>query len=130
MSAKEHPLHLAVAKAIAQRLPSQFKLLRDPVCGGEQHLPLFVGREKSRATRMCCVDLLILASGQVRGIVEIEESGFHPTKPCGKFLQAALAECFLHDTQGESPLPYAENVFFLQVLDGSKSLKLGTRREQ
>ncbi len=129
MNEKKHPLHLAVAKAIAQRLPSHIQHLRDPACGGEQYLPLFVGTEKSRATRMCCVDLLILASGQVRGIVEIEESGFHPTKLCGKFLQAALAECFIHDNQGKSPLPYAKNVFFLQVLDGSKCLKPGTGKD-
>lgn len=124
-----HPLHLAVAEELAQRLPSSCTLLRDPACGGEQHLPLFIGAEKSRATRMCCVDLLILAEDKVRGIIEIEESGFLPTKICGKFLQSALATHFIHDSQPDGPISYAEKIFFIQVLDGSKCLKTGTRKD-
>ena len=124
-----HPLHLAVAEEIKQRLPIEFELLRDPACDGCQQLPLFVGKEKNRATRMCCVDLLILSDGKVQGIIEIEESGFLPTKICGKFLQAALATHFIHDKQSEEPIPYAEKVFFIQVLDGSKCLKYGSRKD-
>ncbi len=126
----KHPLHRAVADELAQRQRSRHcELLRDPACGGKQLLPLFAGREKNRAARMCCVDLLILAGGKVRGIIEIEESGFLPTKICGKFLQAALATHFIHDKQSEGLLPYAEKVFFIQVLDGSTCLKVGTRKD-
>jgi hypothetical protein len=78
---------------------------------------------------MCCVDLLIISAGQVRAIVEIEESGFLPTKICGKFLQAALSDHFIHDTRRELTLPYAPHVLFVQVLDGSKCLKPGTRKD-
>jgi hypothetical protein len=123
-----HPLHLAVADEMQQRLDSRFELVRDPACGGNQQLPLFVGRRKARDTRMCCVDLLVLSSGTVRAIVEIEESGFLPTKICGKFLQAALATHFIHDSRGEAAIPYADEVLFIQVLDGSKCLKTGTRK--
>ncbi len=38
-----HPLHVTVAETIAQQLPAQYELLRDPACGGNQLLPLFVG---------------------------------------------------------------------------------------
>jgi hypothetical protein len=124
----KHLLHRAVAEELVQRLPSQCKLLKDEACGGRQHLPLFVGTEKSRSSRMCCVDLLILTDGKVRGIIEIEESGFLPTKICGKFLQAALATHYIHESQ-LGPIPYAEKVFFLQVLDASKCLKTGTSKD-
>ena len=124
-----HPLHLAVADEIQSHLNGRAELVRDPACGGSQHLPLFVGRRKARDTRMCCVDLLIISASQVRAIVEIEESGFLPTKICGKFLQAALADHFIHDTRREPALPYAPRVLFVQVLDGSKCLKLGTRKD-
>jgi len=124
-----HPLHLAVAEEIQSRLNGLAELLRDPACGGSQQLPLFVGLRKARDTRMCCVDLLIISAGQVRAIVEIEESGFLPTKICGKFLQAALADHFIHDTRREPALPYAPHVLFFQVLDGSKCLKPGTRKD-
>jgi hypothetical protein len=77
---------------------------------------------------MCCVDLLVLQSETVRAIVEIEESGFIPTKICGKFLQAAFATHFIHDTRAETAIKYADKVLFIQVLDGSKCLKPGTRK--
>lgn len=126
----DHPLHLAVAEELQQRLDGRGDLIRDPACGGAQHLPLFVGAVKRRDTRMCNVDLLIVSGGRVRVIVEIEESGFLPTKICGKFLQAALATHFIHDSQPEPALPYDDNgVLFVQVLDGLKCLRPGTRKE-
>lgn len=125
-----HPLHQSVADRIAKAVNDDCELVRDPACGGVQQLPLFVGTRKARDTRMCCVDLLLLMGGRVRGIVEIEESGFLPTKICGKFLQACLADHFIHDTRNEGPVPYAERVLFVQVLDGSACLKDGGRKEQ
>ena len=125
----DHPLHIAVANTIHRRLDSRYELVRDPACGGKRQLPLFVGRNKARDTRMCCVDLLVLESGTVRSIIEIEESGFLPTKICGKFLQAVLATHFIHDSRLEAAIPYAEEVLFIQVLDGSKCLKPGTRKD-
>lgn len=80
---------------------------------------------------MCCVDLLLVMDGFVHVIVEIEESGFLPTKICGKFLQAGLADHFIHDTMNKGPVPYAENVLFVQILDGSKCLKpAGSKKKQ
>ena len=125
----KHPLHRAVADTIADSISSDYELLRDPACGGSQQLPLFVGRRKARDTRLCCVDLLVVRNGAIRAIVEIEESGFLPTKICGKFLQAALADQFIHDTQTEGPLAYGEAVLFLQVLVSSACLKVGTRKD-
>ena len=125
----DHPLHLSVADQIQRRLESRFDLLRDPACGGNHQLPLFIGQHKARETRMCCVDLLVLQSGTVRAIIEIEESGFLPTKICGKFLQAALATHFIHDSVTEATIPYADEVLFVQVLDGLKCLKPGTRKD-
>jgi len=79
---------------------------------------------------MCCVDLLVILSGKVRAIVEIEESGFLPTKICGKFLQSALASNFIHDSRAEAAVPFGDEVLFVQVLDGSKCLKKGTRKDK
>jgi hypothetical protein len=125
----DHPLHLAVAEEVRKRLDRRFEIVRDLACGGSQQLPLFVGQRKARDTRMCCVDLLVLQSGTVQVIVEIEESGFLPTKICGKFLQAAFATHFIHDSRTDATLPYADEVLFIQVLDGSKCLKPGTRKD-
>ncbi len=124
-----HSLHLAVAEAIEQQVKGDGELIRDPACGGNQQLPLFVGPRKGWDTRMCCVDLLVVSSGRVRVIVEIEESGFLPTKICGKLLQSVLATHFIHDSRSEAALPYADDVLFVQVLDGSQCLKPGTRKD-
>ena len=47
-----HPVHLAVAEAIERQLSDSDELVRDPACGGNQQLPLFVGPRKGRDTRM------------------------------------------------------------------------------
>ena len=39
-----HPLHLAYADENQRRLGSRFELVRDPACGGNHQLPLFVGQ--------------------------------------------------------------------------------------
>lgn len=64
-----HPLHLAIAGEVHRRLNDRLELVRDPACGGNQQIPLFVGTRKARDTRMCCVDLLVLSSGLVRMIL-------------------------------------------------------------
>ena len=124
-----HSLHFAVAEELQKRLDGRGELIRDSACGGTQHLPLFVGPTKGRNTQMCNVDLLVVSENQVRVIVEIEESGFLPTKICGKFLQSAIATHFIHDSQSGFALPYSNRVLFIQVLDGSKILKQGTRKD-
>ena len=123
-----HPLHFAVAEEVHRQLNGCGELLRDSACGGGQRLPLFIGEFKGRDTRMCCADLLVVSTGQVRAIVEIEESGFLPTKICGKFLQSALATHFIHKSQPEAAIPLSDCLLFVQVLDGSKCLKPGTRK--
>jgi hypothetical protein len=124
-----HQLHVAVAEELQKRLRGSIELLRDPACGGTQHLSLFVGAVKGRDTKMCDVDLLIVSSGKVRAVVEIEESGFLPTKIFGKFLQSAIATHFIQDSQPERAFPYGNRVLFVQVLDGLKCLKEGTRKD-
>lgn len=123
-----HPLHFAVAQELQKRLAGRGELIRDSACGGAHHLPLFIGPTKGFDTRMCDVDLLIVSENQIRVIVEIEESGFVPTKICGKFLQAAFATHFIHGSRPVLKLPYSNSVLFVQVLDGSKILKQGTRK--
>ena len=123
-----HPFHFAVAEELQKRLAGRGELLKDTACGGSQHLPLFVGPTKGFDTRMCDVDLIIVSENQVRVIVEIEESGFLPTKICGKFLQSAIATHLIHNSRPVPVLPYGEQVLFVQVLDGSKISMQGSRK--
>ena len=116
----DHPLHKAVADELQKHLADPYKLFKDTACGGKKHLPLFIGNKKERSTHMCDVDLLIVSEGHVRVILEIEESGFLPTKICGKFLQSAFADHFICDQRSKPVVPYNNSVLFIHVLDGSK----------
>jgi len=126
----DHPLHRLVADEIGRVLGAEHQLLRDPACGGNELLSLFLGPRRSRETRMCCVDALVVSSGLVRVIVEIEESGFLPTKICGKVLQAALATHYIGEPATASAIPYGDDVLFVQVLDGSKLREKTRKKDQ
>ena len=123
-----HSFHLAVAKQIDRLRAGRGKLFQDPACDGKQHLPLFVGGVNKRESHMCDVDMLMISEGQVRVIIEIEESGFIPMKICGKFLQSVFATHFIQDSRPEHIFPYGKRVLFIQVLDGSKFNKTGTSK--
>lgn len=113
-----HDLHMRIADRLEAALSGVCTVLRDKACGGAQHIPLFVGFDKSRATGYCNVDLLIRQGALVRGIIEIEESDIKPTQICGKFLTSALATFYEHKNDGRLPLGGA-SLFFVQVVDSS-----------
>ncbi len=125
-----HPLHEKIADLIEKALKDfpDLKIIKDPACCSEkqnkQHIPLFRSDKKTRETRYCCVDLLILQGDKVRIIVEIEESNIKPTQVLGKFLTAALSNYYIHEKDGD-PKEMADSVAFIQVLDSSK-LKYGS----
>ena|GEM_PF-6094092 len=80
---------------------------------------------------LCCVDAIILQGEHrrqtIRAIVEIEESGFHPTKVCGKFMTSALALGFVHESTKDEMVEMGKSVLFLQILDMS-SLKKNSKK--
>lgn len=119
-----HPLHRAIGKALDAARLDGCEIVKDPACGGDQNVPLFVSKSKSHATEYCNVDILVLKGGRIRVIVEIEETNILPTQICGKFLTSALTSCYLHAKHGNSEVCMGESVLFVQVVDSSK-LKQG-----
>jgi len=124
---KSHLLHISVANEIEPVVRGLGQFLKDKACGGNLQIPLFLEKDRSRQTQICKVDLLVLGSDGAKVIVEIEESGFSPTKICGKFLTSALAKHFIHDSIPE-PVELGDRVMFVQVLDQSKFPKIGTQK--
>jgi hypothetical protein len=132
----KHPLHEKIGNLVYVSLQdyADLKIVKDPACRqgdgtDRQHIPLFRTDQKSRHTRYCCVDMLILQKGKIRGIIEIEEANIKPTQVCGKFLTSALSNFYIHEKDG-GIVGMADSVFFLQVLD-SKKLKDGSvKRKQ
>jgi hypothetical protein len=46
-----HPLHVAVGTLIADAALPECAVVRDPACGGNQSIPLFCDRKKSKEPR-------------------------------------------------------------------------------
>jgi len=123
-----HPLHKVIGDAIVEADLPGCTVVRDPACGGDHNIPLFCSESKSKHTEYCDVDLLILRSDttlateheKVRVIVEIEEANITPVQICGKFFACALSPYFIHEGKKSEPIPMADSVLFVQILDTSK----------
>jgi hypothetical protein len=116
-------MHEKIGNIIERALPSEYKVMRDEACGGEQRLPLFYTAEKSRATEYCDVDLLVLKEDKIRIVVEIEESNVKPTQICGKFLTSAMSNYYIHDSKNNKPIEMGDSVTFIQIVDTSKLVR-------
>jgi hypothetical protein len=109
-----HPLHKAIGSLLSQLSSSNIEVILDEACGGEQQISLFVGSTKERRNRLCKVDAMIIQNGKVRIIIEIEESGFIPTKICGKYLTSALSTNYLWQNTAKELSP--DSILFLQIV--------------
>ena len=119
-----HPFHELIGRSINNDVFPDCKIIRDPACGGDQHIPLFCSEERSRETEYCNVDLLIVDNNKIKVIIEIEEANIKPTQICGKLLTSALAKYFIHESENNEHIGMAKSVLFIQILDVSK-LKIG-----
>lgn len=121
-----HPLHEMIGRYLTDTNFPSCKVLKDPACGGKQHLPLFASSKKSNKTEYCNVDALIVKNNQIRVIIEIEESDVKPTQICGKFLTSALSSYFIHETYNDVPIAIVD-ALFIQILD-TEGLKCATSK--
>jgi hypothetical protein len=124
-----HPLHKEIADQLENILPPH-SLVKDEACGGDQRIPLFYDKEKSRATEYCNVDMLVLKENRVRALIEIEESNVKPTQICGKFLTSALAKYYIHENKENEPVEMYDHVAFIQIVDTSKLKKNSAKPKQ
>jgi hypothetical protein len=129
MVQKVHPLHKEIAGQLESTL-SPDSLIKDEACGGDQRIPLFYDKEKSRATEYCNVDMLVLRENKVRAIIEIEESNVKPTQICGKFLTSALARYYIHENKENAPVEMSDSIAFIQIVDTSKLKKNSAKPKQ
>ena len=128
-----HPLHEKVGDLLKDFAKENGFIVRlDKACGGEQYIPLFLD-SKSNATCLCNVDAVLLkevnGNKEVVAVIEIEESGFIPTKICGKFLTTALSNQYDHRNDGNIILK-PNSVKFIQIVDTSSLEPNSVKPEQ
>jgi len=126
----EHPLHKKVGEQLlGLKLIGQRPIL-DEACdnssnGKKQQISLFV-HKKNLESRLCKVDAIIVQqennNDTVKIIIEIEESGFNPTKICGKYLTSAIANKYI-DSNGKTIVIPENSVLFIQIVDLPKLVR-------
>lgn len=122
-----HPLHELIGN-ILKKNEKNFvgcRIIYDPACGisnsgDKQHIPLFSSKNKSRSTKFCDVDILIIKNERIKIIVEIDESNVKPNHIGGKFLTSALSSHYIHPKDNNEAIEMNDSVSFIQVLDTSK----------
>jgi len=68
-------LHKIIGDHISNfNLLDDCKIIKDPKCNGTQNIPLFCKINKSNDTEYCNVDILLIRKGEIKVIIEIEES--------------------------------------------------------
>jgi hypothetical protein len=124
--AKNHPVHSGIAGVlrhimkIMEKSTKEITLKLSPECDGCHNLPLYikspVENETKSENEMCNVDAMILKNNDINIIIEIEESGFIPTKICGKYLTSNLAKLYQYKTIETIPTKES-NILFIQIVD-------------
>jgi hypothetical protein len=130
-NSSKHPLHEKVGCLLNELKSGNIDVFLDEACGicdgkSKQQISLFAGDTKKRKDRLCKVDAMIAKDGFCKAVVEIEESGFHPTKICGKYLTTALSTHYLRGS--ENIELKKDGVFFLQIIDAKEFTKV--KKEQ
>jgi hypothetical protein len=121
----KHPLHEYVGCLLSRYQSENTEVILDEACnpggyyGDRQQISLFANDVKSRKDRLCKVDAMIVKDGKVKIILEIEESGFIPTKVCGKYLTSALSTRYIRDNV---KMELEKNsILFIQIIDTGKN---------
>jgi len=117
----KHQLHKKVGVLLKEYAKQNgFEAILDSACedNSKRHVSLFSSAKSHKIeTRLCCVDAMLLKDGKVAVVIEIEETGFLPTKICGKYLTTALSRAY--NREGKLIVMKEKSVNFIQILDTS-----------
>jgi hypothetical protein len=84
-----HLLHILIGEIILGAELTGCEPILGKDCGGDQYIQLFCDSRSEMATRFCSVDAIVLKDGQVKIIIEIEESDIRPAALSGKLFVSA-----------------------------------------
>ena len=129
MKKKTHPLHKALGEYILNCKYPECKIILSPECIPNiqsknilnQNIPFFIGsvNDKSNATELCNVDLVILKNDEIKVIIEIEESDRTPVRTAGKFLISVLSDYYAD--KGGKAFNMSNKLLFIQILKSYKN---------
>lgn len=109
-----HELHFAIGELLKNIKLPQTQVLLDGACGGHRHIRLYGEEPPTGGTCLVWVDAAIVLAGEIRIVLEIEESNIRPLNFCGKFLATALSH-YHNGPYGRFPI--ASEVLFIQIFE-------------
>jgi hypothetical protein len=125
----QHPLHQIIGDALTVKFGDQLDtvVLLDRACGGIEHVQLFCSEPLTCASRLCKVDAAIAHCGEVKVVIEIEESNITPVQLGGKVFAPSL--CRL--CKGRSGVfPVGADLLFVQIIDVERLPGNSTKLDQ
>jgi hypothetical protein len=112
-----HKLHVWIGEILKEIGVPGCEVILGKDCGGDNSIQLFCKDWPAMATRFLLPDAAVLKDGELKGIVEIEESDIRPLALSGKVFASAFAS---HSSYRGTTYPVAAYAFFVQVIDTSK----------
>jgi len=122
-----HPLHNLIGQILVGTEMAGGEPLLGKDCGGDQYIQLFCNERAARASRFCSIDAAVRKNGELKTIIEIEETDIRPIALCGKAFASALASHFIH--KGVI-YPIAARATFIQIIDTSKLSSRSSKLDQ
>ena len=108
----------AVLLASLFHQPPTSEVILATECGGNHRIRLFSGQFRSRATNYCWPDIAVTQDGEVRAIIEIEQTGIvSPAKIGGKLLPVAVSTRLCNEEIGAEPIALSRELTFVQVVN-------------
>jgi hypothetical protein len=121
-----HPLHSAIGGILLSIDHPNVEIWLDAACGGKDRQIRLYGTEPVAASScLAWVDAAIVVDGEIKVVLEIEESNVRPLYLCGKVFATALCS---YSSRGGRRTPIAASILFIQVIKlqkkaGSAKLK-------
>lgn len=113
-------LHKTIAASLSSLFhnPPTSHVVLAPECGGPHRIRLFAPGPKSRATNYCWPDLAITQDGEIRVILEIEQTGIvSSARISGKLVPVALSAYLCNEELGLQPVSMSRETTFIQVVN-------------
>jgi hypothetical protein len=114
-----HPLHTAIGDILRSIERPDVEVWLDAACGGKGRQIRLYGLEPVAASScLAWVDAAIVVHGEIKIVLEIEESNVRPLYLCGKVFATALCS---YSSRGGHRTPMSESMLFVQVIKASKN---------
>jgi hypothetical protein len=113
-------IHKSIAALTASLFhnPPRFRVILAPESGGSHRVQLVSTQARSHATTYCWPDIVITRDGEVRIVLEIQQTGIvSPGRIGGKLLPTSLSKYLYTEDIGSEPTPFNSAITFIQIVN-------------